>query len=53
MLVMRLFKANIVLTIQENGFDIDKKSVKKNWLFYFGKEIEMVEMIFKRSRSPS
>ena len=26
MLVMKLFKVNIVLTIQENGFDIDKKS---------------------------
>lgn len=53
MLVMKLFKVNIVLTIQGNGFDIDKKSQFETGFFYFGKEIEMVEMVFKRSRSPS
>lgn len=41
MLVMKLFKENTVLIIQENGFDIDKK------------EKQMILMVYKQSRSPS
>ncbi len=53
MLVMKLFKVNIVLTIQENGFDIDKKSQFETGFFVCRKGENMIVVVYKRSRSPS
>lgn len=53
MLVMKLFKVNIVLTIQGNGFDLGKKVSLKLAFFVCRKGENMIVVVFKRSRSPS
>lgn len=43
MLVMKLFKVNIGLTIQENGFDIDKKSQFKTGFFILERKLKWLK----------